>query len=370
MSVIAPDLHTAIDHLLHQSSDDLKNASALCLGNMAVCNPTFYLPRLVENIRTGKQKYYYAVAVNEMVSHLVPGRHVDFVSDLWKVFVSVAGDGDGEEGTRSLAADCMGKLVLLDANKFLVLLQECLGSQSEWVRGCAVAAFRYTLAHSSAAFDAKLYPCVGMFLAGMGDGSLGVRKMALTALSSAMHSKPDLLRHVMNDLIPLLYKEAEFKAELVVIVQMGPFQHKVDNGLDNRKIALDCMSSLLDGLNSRLLPIDFPLFLQKVLSSLCDPSHEIKIAANSLLVKLSKMDPPVSFDRDTPGLISGLRENVFVKTKETAVKQEIENNRALVVSCLKTVRVLDAVQGGRRVEWNSFLQELTALFASYSSSMV
>ena len=72
------------------------------------------------------------------------------------------------------------------------------------------------------------------------------------------------------------------------------------------------------------------------------------------------LTPPVALDRDMPGLIEGLRENVFVKTKETAVKQEIENNRALVLSCLKTIHVLDgdsSFAASRRVKWTAFVKQ-------------
>lgn len=73
------------------------------------------------------------------------------------------------------------------------------------------------------------------------------------------------------------------------------------------------------------------------------------------------LTPPVALDRDMAGLIEGLRENVFVKTKETAVKQEIENNRALVLSCLKTIHLLDgdssSVWTSRRLKWTAFVQQ-------------
>ena len=120
------------------------------------------------------------------------------------------------------------------------------------------------------------------------------------------------------------------------------------------------MSALLDRPHSRL---DIPLFINTVLKALRDPSHEMKILANSILVKLTTIRPPVALDRDTPELIDGLRENVFIKTKDTAVKQDIENNRALVISCLKTILALDgngnddSMLVSRRVRWTAFVQQ-------------
>ena len=216
MAPFAPELHSTIDQLISQSSDDLKNASAFCLGSLAVSNQKVYLPRLVENLRSGRQKYYYALAVNELVTQSSTSGALSaslalFSRELWDLLFVVAAESQSEEGTRSLVADCIGKLLLLQADTFLSLLRENLSSTNEWIRVCVVAAFRYTLSHSPEKFDSALYPVIGQFLSHIGDESLAVRKMGLTALSSAMHSKPELLRHVMDDLIPLLYKESEFK---------------------------------------------------------------------------------------------------------------------------------------------------------------
>ena len=217
MALYAPDLPTIIDKLISQSSDDLKNASAFCLGNISVSNQTIFLPRIVDNLRTqSRQTYYYALAANEMVSrfttHPSPS-FSQFNQELWDLLFTVANESQGEEGTRALVADCIGKLLLLESPKFLPLLQSIVSSltSNEWVKVCALAAFRYTLCHSSETSDAKIFPIIGVFLGEIGDTSVAVRKMALTALSSAMHSKPALLLHVMDELIPLLYKETEFK---------------------------------------------------------------------------------------------------------------------------------------------------------------
>lgn len=220
MATYAPNLHTTIDHFISNSSDELKNASAFCLGSLAVSNQNVYLPRLVENLRSGRQKYYYALAVNELVSQSSISGSLSsslslFSKELWDLLFVVAAESHGEEGTRSLVADCIGKLLLLQADTFLPVLQTNLSSSNEWIRVCVVAAFRYTVSHSPEKFDIALYPAIGQFLKHIGDESLAVRKMALTALSSAMHSKPELLRHVMDDLIPLLYKESEFKVRHV-----------------------------------------------------------------------------------------------------------------------------------------------------------
>jgi cullin-associated NEDD8-dissociated protein 1 len=41
----------------------------------------------------------------------------------------------------------------------------------------------------------------------------------------------------LSDLVPLVMKESVIKPELVREVMMGPFKHKVDDGLEVRKVS-------------------------------------------------------------------------------------------------------------------------------------
>jgi len=68
------------------------------------------------------------------------------------------------------------------------------------------------------------------------DKDLENRRLALTTLNSAVHSKPELIRPYLGQLIPVVIKESFVKPELVREVAMGPFKHKVDDGLEVRKV--------------------------------------------------------------------------------------------------------------------------------------
>lgn len=46
--------------------------------------------------------------------------------------------------------------------------------------------------------------------------------------------------------MPILYHESKIKPELIREVDLGPFKHKVDDGLEIRKAAYECMYTLLD----------------------------------------------------------------------------------------------------------------------------
>jgi cullin-associated NEDD8-dissociated protein 1 len=101
-----------------------------------------------------------------------------------------------------------------------------------------IQAIRYTLPNSDDTFDAILAPVIiDMLTTMMHDKELENRRLALTTLNSAAHNKPDLIVPHLGQLVPYVMNESIIKPELIREVMMGPFKHKVDDGLEVRKVS-------------------------------------------------------------------------------------------------------------------------------------
>lgn len=101
-----------------------------------------------------------------------------------------------------------------------------------------IQAMRYTFGDSDETFDHVLKPVViGTLTTMLNDLDLENRRLALTALNSATHNKPEIILPHLHQLLPLVMKETLIRPELVREVQMGPFKHKVDDGLEVRKVS-------------------------------------------------------------------------------------------------------------------------------------
>lgn len=135
---------------------------------------------------------------------------------------------------------------------------------------------------------------------------------------------------------------------------MGPFQHKVDHGLDNRKLAFECVISLYDKMPNRF---DLNEFTKQVVQGFTDPSLDIKLTSHSLLIRICEKHP-LSVPPYLEQLIPALKAAIFVVTKETAVKQEIENNKSLVLSGIKVFKALDPLV--QTPEWTALHSEIIA----------
>ncbi|KAH7666412.1 CAND1 protein, partial [Aphelenchoides avenae] len=91
------------------------------------------------------------------------------------------------------------------------------------------------------------------------------------------------IRDCLGSLLPALYAETDVKKELVHEVEMGPFKHIVDDGLDLRKAAFECMYTLAEHCLDR---IDVFQYMDHVESGLKD-QHDIKLLTFLMLSRLA-----------------------------------------------------------------------------------
>lgn len=275
-------------HLFGSQSEEVKFASAFALGNICVGNIPKYLPGIVSQIKAEpKRRYLLLNALKEVITRYEGKTSLGSAADeIWNLLLE-SSDTDQEEGTRTVVAECLGKLALTDSAKFLPQLEGGLASPSAYMRAAIATATKYAVVDPSAEYDEFLKPILVKFLELLKDSDLNVRRLALLTINSAAHRKPYLIRDILDQLIPLLYAETVVKEELIHTVEMGPFKHKVDDGLEIRNAAYECMYTLL---STCLDKIDVYGFLDHITAGL-DDQHDIKMLACLMLIRLSKVAP-------------------------------------------------------------------------------
>jgi len=112
-----------------------------------------------------------------------------------------------------------------------------LKNESPILRAIAVQALRYTLPDENEAFDAVLKgSLVDMLKTMLGDPEMEIRRHAMSTFNSAAHNKPEMIMGHIKQLAPYVLGETVIKPELIREVQMGPFKHIIDDGLEVRKV--------------------------------------------------------------------------------------------------------------------------------------
>ncbi|XP_042736725.1 cullin-associated NEDD8-dissociated protein 1-like [Lagopus leucura] len=359
------ELKTVILEAFASPSEEVKSAASYALGNISVGNLKEYLPFMLKEIESQpKRQYLLLHSLKEVISSSPADSLKPYVEDIWALLFKHC--ECSEEGTRNVVAECLGKLTLVNPSELLPRLKKQLSSGSPHARSTVVTAVKFTIADHPQPIDALLKGCIGNFLKTLQDSDLNVRRVALAMFNSAAHNKPSLIRDLLNALLPSLYNETKVRRELIREVEMGPFKHTVDDGLDVRKAAFECMYTLLESCLDRL---DICEYLNHVEDGLKD-HYDIQMLTFIMLARLSTLCPNAVLQR-LERLIEPLRATCSTKVKAGSVKQEFEKQDELKRSAMRAVAALltipEAEKSPAMAEFSSHIRsspEMASLFES------
>jgi len=199
-----------------------------------------------------------------------------------------------------------------------------------------VMALKYTITDKPQPIDASIMSHINDFLLLIKDpDSLDVRRAAVQVLHVAAHNKPSLIISLLPTLLPLLYEQTVQRPELVRTVNLGPFKHIVDDGLELRKSAFECMDTLVSTCQEY---IDTAAFFAHLKSGLGD-HYDVKLPCHLILTRCSQVYASAllaSLDQ----LIEPLEATLTTTVKKDAVQQEIDRNEDMLRSALRAVDAL------------------------------
>ncbi|KAI0271714.1 TIP120-domain-containing protein [Gloeopeniophorella convolvens] len=349
------DVFNSAIELFASDQEDVRTAAAFAAGNIAIGNLHQFLPSIVHLVKQDDSKRLLALhALKEVVTHTSTGHLESLAETLWTPLFENSESGD--ESSRGVAAACIGKLITTHPARYLPQVHARIRDPNAATRATVLSAIRYTFVDSSSSYDDVLAPYILDFLSLMEDKELSVRQLALSVLNAAARTKPHLLREHLPLLLPALYRETAMKPELVRTVQMGPWQHKVDDGLEARKTAYETLYTLLD---TSLTKLDLNELLTHVLVGLADQSDEIKVICHMMLFRLAPLAPTAVAQRlgeATPLLEASMKGPTVGKD---TVKQDLERAAELQRSTLRAVAALSKIAGtGAAPRFDAWVAEL------------
>uniref|UniRef100_A0A8R1DF18 TIP120 domain-containing protein n=1 Tax=Caenorhabditis japonica TaxID=281687 RepID=A0A8R1DF18_CAEJA len=325
----------------NNNSEELKAAAAQALGALAVGNLNVYLPFILEQIRTQPKKQYLLLhALKEVIvwesseESTSTALFRSAIVDIWGMLMANA--GGNEDGTRSVVAECLGRLCSFDPDTLLPKLKEQMKSQDPAIRSAVVSAIKFMINNEKRSVDHSLQKHIGDFLVAVRDPDLKVRRVALVVLNSAVHNKPSLVRDLLPSLLPAVYEETQLRKELIKEVEMGPFKHQVDEGLDLRKCAFECMFTLLESCVDK---IDIAKFSSVMEVGLSDQNHDVKLLNFLTLSKVATLAPGHVLQR-VDKVCEPLKTQLNLRARGNAVKQEIEKLEELKKAVIRVALML------------------------------
>ncbi|XP_036037968.1 cullin-associated NEDD8-dissociated protein 2 isoform X2 [Onychomys torridus] len=328
------ELKTVLLEALGSPSEDVRAAAAYALGRVGAGNLPDFLPFLLAQIEAEPRRQYLLLhSLREALGAAQPDNLKPYVEDVWALLFQRC--ENPEEGTRCVVAECIGKLVFVNPPFLLPRFRKQLAAGKPYTRSTVITAVKFLISDQPHPIDPLLKSYIAEFMESLQDPDLNVRRATLTFFNSAVHNKPSLVRDLLDDILPLLYQETKIRRDLIREVEMGPFKHTVDDGLDVRKAAFECMYSLLE---SCLGQLDICEFLNHVEDGLKD-HYDIRMLTFIMLARLATLCPAPVLQR-VDRLIEPLKATCTAKVKAGSVKQELEKQEELKRSAMRALAAL------------------------------
>ncbi|XP_020253052.1 cullin-associated NEDD8-dissociated protein 1 isoform X3 [Asparagus officinalis] len=344
-------MHANIENTVIESFqspfEEIKSAASYALGNIAVGNLSKYLPFILDQIDHQQKKQYLLLhSLKEVISRQSvdnAGQSELQDSNAEKILNLLFNHCESEEeGVRNVVAECLGKMALIEPGKLIPALKVRTTSPTAFTRATVVIAVKYSIVERPEKIDEYIYPEISTFLMLIKDTDRHVRRAAVVALSTVAHNKPNLIKGLLPELLPLLYDQTVIKKELIRTVDLGPFKHTVDDGLELRKAAFECMDTLLDSCLDQVNPSSF--IVPYLLSGLTD-HYDVKMPCHLILSKLAEKCPSAVL-AVLDSLVDPLERTINHKPKLDAVKQEVDRNEDMIRSALRAIASLSRISGG------------------------
>jgi len=188
-----------------------------------------------------------------------------------------------EESVRNVVSESLGHLLIVDQDSVLTALTPLFTSTTSWrVRAAAVSTIRFAASKQCPA--ATILPLKERLLTCLGDEELQVRKAALHSLNVACLSSScsEIFRAHTDLIFESIKEDSKQRPELIREVDLGPFKHKVDDGLPLRKFAYTVSCSLLAAYPEQMAS---PALIDLVLQGLAD-NEDVQVICCQLLQDL------------------------------------------------------------------------------------
>jgi cullin-associated NEDD8-dissociated protein 1 len=345
-----PNLASQVRAQFDSQSEECKSAASLALGRICAGNIKLLDGVLSEINSNEKHRYLLLRSLKETIMsapHEPLQARIEGILPLLFQYSQAE-----EEGVRNVVAECLGKLALVEPRKVMDRLKDLQPQSNQ--KACIITALKYTITEQPQPIDAVLLDNLPYFFTESlkAEESVKIRRAGVLLLTAAVHNKPNLVRGCLGQCMPALYKYTEVDKSLIREISLGPFKHKVDDGLELRKAAFECLDIMLDhtsgvGSGSLLDYLnDHTEFIAHLQNGLASENLDIKTLAHLMLTKLTRMpSATVALLASLTEISEKLKVTVTTKLKANTVRQEQERHDDVIKSALRAIEHLSKVNG-------------------------
>eukprot|EP00756_Hemistasia_phaeocysticola_P004022 Hpha_TRINITY_DN12586_c0_g1::TRINITY_DN12586_c0_g1_i1::g.51038::m.51038/K17263/CAND1; cullin-associated NEDD8-dissociated protein 1 len=385
-----PTVRDVVSKKFEYPREDVKTLAAISLGKITRGSVAALLPGLIKSIETNERDRCLLLRALREALGKPDGAGADHLRAELKRLLEVCINwaAAGEEGIRNVVSECLGRLAVLEPRGVSMnMLEEAqkAGPMSDRTT-TIIASLKYAIADPGFAYD-TLHQDMNFFLQWMAKPeepmekeknaeNVKTRRAAVQLFTAAVHSKPDLVRAELRRHMTALYTQTKVDDELVRSVNLGPFVHKVDDGIELRKSAFECMDILLDGTftGDSLLDYlnDYDSFAQQLVRGMeSKQGQDIQMLCYFMMAKLCRVQRAhVAVLSILDSLFADTLLSKAVKSftdqvqKVNVVQQEKDKLQDVMTSLF---RMVDAVRKVPGAEDNALYQKFVRQWSSSES---
>ncbi|KAL0583759.1 hypothetical protein ABG067_006314 [Albugo candida] len=320
-------------------SEELKTAAAFTLGNLCNQHNLGCVDLIWSKLEGGEHTYLMLCALRQAIGNCSDR---DWMGPSDRILgMLMRCSNSEEEGIRNMVAECLGKLVFIRTGDTVKCLEEMnrfdASNRERWT---AITAMRAAI--TSNCVEEKHESVIKLvfneakpLLAALNDNDYLICRAALMTLNAFLHHYPDLVCDYVKDLMALVMRTLSIKCERVV--DLGPFKHKVDDGVAVRKAGFLCFETTLTSHAYDL--IECQVF-QSVIERGLDDQEDIQMQCHGIISKLCQVKP-ICVVQSLSVILTALQKTINKNVNEDHIGTQLERTKDVIRSAL---RVLDAIR--------------------------
>jgi len=287
LSLIDSGLETKIFKcMVSIDSESVKYSASYALGNIAIGNMKKYVPSLMEMINNNSDRQYLLLnSLKEIITYYSVSAQkskelLPFTDNITPLLLSNSSSTD--EGVRSMIAECLGKFAVIDNKTVFGEIEKLLDCADVNTRETMCQSIKYCLVNIPQSLVGKF---INVCL--LKEAELNVKRQIFLSINNIFRIRIRLIINSLDKILPIIYNGTVTDESLIREVDLGPFKHRVDDGLPLRKAAFLCLDSLLDSIAT---PHKYDLyeFIKYLKNGLTDESPDIQMLTYQILYKIAK----------------------------------------------------------------------------------
>ncbi|KAI8326229.1 TIP120-domain-containing protein [Martensiomyces pterosporus] len=326
---------------IESKNDDVRSEAALALGNYAA-HFTDVLPELFAHAIPNNEECdpHQLPAVKTAVDVAV-GANCDAkaAAFAWAQLTELV--QKSSVPVPDIVAQCLAVLCVVFPGEYVPQLTESIATSSSAAAMVTfITAFRTVIAGKqlSADCDKQIGLALPGVLSNISHGDVSIRRLSLLTLYTIIQTKDKLLDGLVSDIQPALFQQTVVNDSLVREITMGPFKKKIDDGLEARRCAYQCVYMLV-----RTMPraVDAAQVADSIVRGITD-EREIRAIVQLVVAELASTRPDVLAGH-LDAIAESLQKQQKTKVPKNPNKMEVDLHNEMLRSTVAIMISLEPV---------------------------